>query len=232
MKPVVMLPTYNERDNIEDVIADVLGQDARLSVVVVDDESPDGTGDVVAKLAQDDERVHLVSRKDERGRASAGLAGFRWAIDNGFDVVVEMDADGSHDPKYLSDFLAEIEGFDVVVGSRYLPGGGSLQDRRIQHHMSRLANVFNNLVLGLDLADSSGGYKCYTAKALKAIGLDGYVSSGYSIGAEILFRCKRAGLRMKEIPIVFRPRASGESKLSWKIILSYPLTILRLRLSG
>jgi dolichol-phosphate mannosyltransferase len=224
-----MVPTYNEAGNIGPLLGEILAQDPRLQVVVVDDDSPDGTGKIVSDLASANPRIHLLSRKGVRGRASAGNAGFKYALDGGYDVVIEMDADFSHDPKHIPSLLKAVEEADVVIGSRYMPGGGTKTDARLQHVLSRLANAFNNAVLGLGVSDSSGGYKCYRRKVLETIDLTNAVSTGYSVGAEILYRSRRAGFRLKEVPIVFRPRASGKSKLNWKIVLGYPLAILRLR---
>ncbi|MFC2162076.1 polyprenol monophosphomannose synthase [Candidatus Altiarchaeota archaeon] len=230
MKPVVMLPTFNEAGNIRGILADILAQDERLNVIVVDDDSPDGTGDIVNDLKKDEPRIHLITRVGEKGRASAGIAGFKKAIDDGFDVVIEMDADFSHDPAYIPVFLEHITGTDVVVGSRYAEGGDTEHKIFIQNNLSRLSNIYNKILLGLDVHDSSGGYKCYTRKALEAIDLDGFISTGYSVGAELLYRMRKAGFSMKEVPIVFKPRASGESKLNWNIILKYPIDVLKLRL--
>jgi dolichol-phosphate mannosyltransferase len=229
MKPVVMIPTFNERGNIVKIINAVLAQDERLEVVVVDDDSPDGTGDLVAEHSRQNKRIKLLSRKDERGRASAGIAGFNYALKNGYDVVIEMDADFSHDPKYIPVFLKEIEDTDVVIGSRYVSGGDTEHKIFLQNMLSKMSNLFNRVVLGLDVSDSSGGFKCYRREVIESIDLDNFVSTGYSIGAEILYRCMKAGFKMKEVPIIFMPRAAGRSKLNWKIILNYPVAILRLK---
>ncbi|MFH0861893.1 MAG: polyprenol monophosphomannose synthase [Candidatus Altiarchaeota archaeon] len=231
MRPIAMVPTYNEAGNIGRLLEEVLSQDGRIEAVVVDDDSPDGTGGIVREMSRGEPRIHLLSRKGVRGRTSAGTAGFRYAIENGYDVVIEMDADFSHDPKYIPAMLRGIEGTDVVVGSRYVEGGGTKTKAHIQHLLSKFANYFNIFVLGLPVKDSSGGYKCYRADVLKSIDLDHFISTGYSVGAEILYRCKKAGFMMREIPIVFNPRASGSSKLNWRIILAYPFAVIRLRLT-
>ncbi len=229
MKPVAMIPTYNEAGNIGRLVEEVLRQHPAMEVVVVDDDSPDGTGRIVEALAEDNPRVHVIVRKGVRGRTSAGTAGFKWALANGFDLVVEMDADFSHDPKYIPALIEAASEADVAVGSRYAVGGGTETDARLQHVLSRCANAFNCLVLGLRVKDSSGGYKCYRRRVLAAVDLDGFVSEGYSVGAEMLYRCVKAGFTLKEVPIVFKPRAAGKSKINWRIILAYPVAILRLR---
>ncbi|MFH1404203.1 MAG: polyprenol monophosphomannose synthase [Candidatus Altiarchaeota archaeon] len=231
MKPIVMLPTYNERGNITRIIKSVLSQDERLEVLVVDDDSPDGTDELVAELAKDDDRIHLLVRTGVRGRASAGVAGFKHALENGYDVVVEMDADFSHDPKYIPLLLENIGDADVVIGSRYVDGGDTEHKIFIQNMLSKMSNMFNKVVLGLGVHDSSGGFKCYRREVLEALDLDNFVSTGYSVGAEILYRCMKAGFSMREVPIIFKPRASGSSKLNWNIILKYPIDVLRLRMS-
>ncbi len=225
-----MIPTYNERENIERLINEILNVDSNIHILVVDDSSPDGTGEIVDKIASKSARVHILHRK-ERGRASAGIAGFKKALELGFDYIIEMDADFSHNPKYISTMLKEIKNSDIVIGSKYLKGGEAKTVNRSKGSMliSKLANAFNRVVLGLNVSDSSGGYKCYRREVLEAIGLDKIISTGYSIGAELLYRAKKKGFSFKEIPIVFQNRQRGKSKENYKIIISYPLTILRLR---
>ncbi len=230
MKPIVMLPTYNECGNIVPIIKQILSQDERLEIIVVDDNSPDGTDDLVEHMAETEPRIHLISRKDERGRASAGIRGFKYALENEYDVIIEMDADFSHDPKYIPQLLSEIEDTDVVIGSRYVPGGDTDTKIFIQHLLSQFSNIFNRVVLGLNVYDSSGGFKCYRRDVIESIDFDNFVSTGYSVGAEMLYRSSVAGFSMKEIPIIFKPRAQGESKLNWKIILKYPIDLLKLRI--
>jgi dolichol-phosphate mannosyltransferase len=230
-KPIAMVATYNEAGNIERLIGQILGQGPAIEVVVVDDDSPDGTGGIVARLAETNPRIHLISRKGVRGRTSAGVEGFKYAIRNGYDPVVEMDADFSHDPGYIPALLEAAGEADVAIGSRYVAGGGTEHRIFPQHQLSRFANLFNIIVLGLKVKDSSGGYKCYRRKVLQAIDLDHIISKGYCVGAELLYRCKKARFTMKEVPIVFKPRAAGKSKLDWRIVLEYPLTVLRLRLT-
>src|SRR5512135_2631501 len=196
-RALVIIPTYNEASNLPQIVPVVLEQDPRLEVLVVDDNSPDGTGELAEALAAADPRVHVLHRSGKLGLGTAYVAGFRWALRNGFDYVFEMDADFSHDPKHLPTFLAEIADADLVIGSRYL-------NRRvtvINWPMSRLmlsyfANVYARRVTGLRLWDSTGGYKCYRRSVLEAIDLDQVRSNGYSFQIEMSFRAWRKGFRI------------------------------------
>jgi len=229
MNPVVMLPTYNERENIALIIPQVLEVDPEIKIVVVDDSSPDDTARVVERLMGDyPDRIYLLSRK-KRGRASAGLEGFRYALDKGADCVIEMDADFSHDPGYIPQFLKEIRHYDIIIGSRYIKGGTSRNCSQLMGFFSRWANRLNRFILGLEMRDSSGGFKCYRRKVLEKILQHDFISTGYSVGAEILYYARRHGFTFKEIPIIFCNRVRGSSKITWKIILSYPLVVLKLK---
>jgi dolichol-phosphate mannosyltransferase len=230
MKTVVMLPTYNERENIRDIIEAVLKVESSLEVLVVDDSSPDGTGDIADEMGKTTGRVHVLHRK-ERGRGTAGFAGFRWAAENGFDCLVEMDADYSHDPATIRKFMSEIANYDVVVGSRYVPGGeieGWSLTRRI---ISGTANAYVRWMLGLRLRDCTGGFKMFRVAALKDLDLDHYYSDrNIYDGPETLLRLTKKGFRMKEVPIVFRERRAGKSKLDALKIIRNMLNHINLRL--
>jgi len=231
MRAAAVIPTYNERENIEDIVREVLAQGKEVSVIVVDDESPDGTGRVADTLVSKyPGRVDVVHRKGVRGRASAGIAGFKRALELGFDCVIEMDADFSHDPKEIPKFLEMVKEYDVVLGSRYVPGGRSVDCTKKNLLLSRISNAFNRIVLGLKVNETSGGFKCYRRKVLESIDLDHIVSWGYSIGPELLYKCAKAGFSMVETPIVFVNRRRGVSKASLRVILEYPLTVLKIRL--
>ncbi|OYV64409.1 MAG: dolichyl-phosphate beta-D-mannosyltransferase [Gemmatimonadetes bacterium 21-71-4] len=227
---LVIIPTYNERENLPKIVPAVLEQDPRLEVLVVDDGSPDGTGQLADALAAANPRVHALHRAGKLGLGTAYVAGFRWAIANGFDYVFEMDADFSHDPRHLPTFLAEIADADVVIGSRYL-------NRRvtvINWPMSRLmlsyfANVYARHVTGLTLWDSTGGYKCYRRAVLEAVDLDQVRSNGYSFQIEMSFRAWRKGFRLKEITITFSDRNVGHSKMSGAIVREAVWMVWRLR---
>ena len=229
-RALVIIPTYNERENLPKIVPLVLEQDARLEVLVVDDNSPDGTGELAEALASASGRVHALHRAGKLGLGTAYLAGFRWALEHGFDYVFEMDADFSHDPRHLPTFLAEIGDADVVIGSRYL-------NRRvtvINWPMSRLmlsyfANVYARWVTGLRLWDSTGGYKCYRRAVLEGIDLDRVRSNGYSFQIEMSFRAWRKGFRLKEITITFSDRSEGRSKMSGGIVREAVWMVWRLR---
>jgi len=232
VNPVVMIPTYNERENVSLIIPQILAVNPRIRIVIVDDSSPDGTAEVVKRMIERyPERVYLFSRK-EKGRTSAGLAGFRYALDIGADYIIEMDADFSHNPQYLPQFLKEIDSYDIIIGSRYIKGGRSRNCSQIMGFFSRWANRLNRFMLGLEMRDSSGGFKCYRRKVIEKILQHDFISTGYSVGAEILYYAKRYNFTFKEIPIIFQNRTRGSSKITWKIVLGYPLTILRLRFLG
>jgi len=230
-RALVVIPTYNERENLANIVPLTLEQDPRLEVLVIDDNSPDGTGELADELVAASPRVHVVHRSGKQGLGTAYRAGFRWAIEHGYDYVFEMDADFSHDPRHLPKFLAEIQDADLVVGSRYL-------NRRvtvINWPMSRLmlsyfANVYARWVTGLELWDSTGGYKCYRRKVLEGIDLDQVRSNGYSFQIETSFRAWKRGFRIKEITITFSDRNVGRSKMSGAIVREAIWMVWRLRL--
>lgn len=231
MKALVMLPAYNERDNIEKIVHAILKIDRGLRIVAVDDNSPDGTGQILDELArQYPNRVHVIHR-DERGRGSAGIAGFRYALTQDVDCIIEMDADCSHDPKYIPELLREANNYDVVIGSRLEKGGRSVRNpaRKL---ISRGANLYTRILLGRHIKDWCGGYKCYRRAALESLDFEHFNSKGYSIGMETLWRLTRGRFTFKEIPIQFIDKRKAESKFSAKEILGYIITVLRLRISS
>jgi dolichol-phosphate mannosyltransferase len=230
MKCVVMLPTYNERENIKGIAEAVLAVDPSLEVLVVDDSSPDGTAAVADKLGKATGRVHVL-RRTERGRGTAGIAGFKWAIEKGYDLLVEMDTDFSHDPKVIADFLREIRDCDVVIGSRYVPGGGSEGWSLARRIISSTANGCIRAILGLRLRDCTGGFKIFRVSVLKKLDLDHYVSDrNIYDGPETLLRISKAGFKVKEIPITFRERAAGKSKLDALKIIRNMINHFNLRM--
>ena len=227
---LVIVPTYNERDNIERLIATALSQDASLEILVVDDGSPDGTGEIVDRVASQNARVHVLHRPRKMGLGTAYLTGFRWALDREYAFVFEMDADFSHDPAHLPQFLEAIADHDVVLGSRYRHGRVTV----VNWPMTRLllsycANIYARLVTGLELGDATGGFKCFRREVLKAIPLDEVKSNGYAFQIEMSFRAARKGFRIAEIPIVFVDRTDGESKMSNRIIREAIWMVWRLR---
>lgn len=229
-RALVVIPTFNERANIQRIIAAVLAQDERLEVLVVDDGSPDGTGDIVDTIAASNPKVHAIHRAGKLGLGTAYLAGFKWAIDGNYDFVFEMDADFSHDPAHLPQFLEAIREADLVLGSRYRKGKVTV----VNWPMSRLvlsygANLYARLVTGLPLDDCTGGFKCFRRSVLEAVNLDSVRSNGYAFQIEMSFRAWQNGFRIVEIPIVFVDRTEGESKMSKKIIREAVWMVWRLR---
>jgi dolichol-phosphate mannosyltransferase len=229
-RALVIIPTYNESENLPKIVPVALEQDPRLEVLVVDDNSPDGTGKLADAMAATDPRVHVLHREGKLGLGTAYVAGFKYAIAHQFDYAFEMDADFSHDPRHLKDFLAEIPNADLVIGSRYLEGRVTI----VNWPMSRLllsyfANVYTRLVTGLRLWDLTGGFKCYRKAVLEAVDLDQVRSNGYSFQIEMSFRAWRKKFRLKEIPITFTDRAEGHSKFSKAIFWEAVWMVWRLR---
>jgi dolichol-phosphate mannosyltransferase len=227
---LVIVPTYNERENVIKLVDAVLAQDPRLQVLVVDDGSPDGTGDLVRERSMGDSRVHLLSREKKLGLGTAYVAGFKWALSRDYDFVFEMDADFSHDPSHLPQFLDAIRDADLVLGSRYREGKVTV----VNWPMARLvlsyfANVYARFVTGLDLWDATGGFKCFRRKVLETIDLDDVRSNGYAFQIEMSFRAWQLGFRIVEIPIVFVDRTEGESKMSKRIVREAIWMVWRLR---
>ena len=229
-KALVVVPTYNERDNVERLIATTLAQHDSLEVLVVDDGSPDGTGDVVDRIAATNPRVHVEHRARKMGLGTAYLHGFRWALARDYAYVFEMDADFSHDPSHLPQFLAAIRDHDLVLGSRYRHGRVTV----VNWPMTRLllsycANIYARVATGLRLGDATGGFKCFRRTVLEAIPLDEVRSNGYAFQIEMSFRAWRKGFRITEIPIVFVDRTDGVSKMSHSIIREAVWMVWRLR---
>lgn len=227
---LVVIPTYNERENIPALLPRVL-EHVNLSVLVVDDGSPDGTGDFVAAQVEQNPRIHLIRRAGKQGLGTAYVTGFRYALARGAEYIFEMDADFSHDPRYLLDLLHAAEtAYDLVIGSRYVAGGGTTDWGLARQLISRGGNMYARLILGLPLADMTGGYRCYRRRALEAIKLDGIRSNGYSFQIEMAYRVHQAGLRVGEVPIIFPDRRVGKSKMSKNIVFEALLNVVKLRL--
>jgi dolichol-phosphate mannosyltransferase len=232
-KALVIVPTYNERDNVIRLIDATLAQDPCLEVLVVDDGSPDGTGALVAERSAVDARVHLLSRARKLGLGTAYVAGFKWALARDYELVFEMDADFSHDPSHLPQFLASITEADLVLGSRYRDGKVTVVNWPIARLiLSYGANVYARFVTGLGLFDATGGFKCFRRRVLEAINLDDVRSNGYAFQIEMSYRAWQLGFRIVEIPIVFVDRTEGESKMSKKIVREAIWMVWRLRWWG
>lgn len=217
-RPLIIFPTYNEKENIERIINAVLGQDDSIEVLVVDDNSPDGTGQIVDKLAAANRRIHILHREKKEGLGRAYIAGFKWAIERKYDYIFEMDADFSHGPDYIPDFLEAIKENDLVIGSRYISGVNVINWPMSRLLLSYFANVYTRIITGLPVRDATGGFKCFRRQALEAIPLDSIKSNGYIFQIEVSLRIWKKGMRLKEIPIVFVDRHLGASKMSKKIV--------------
>ena len=215
----VILPTYNEAENLERIVNAVLHQ-LRDSdrVLVVDDNSPDGTGEIADRLADSNESVSVLHRPRKEGLGPAYLAGFHVALDGGAQRIVEMDADFSHDPAYLPKLIGAAEHYDLVIGSRYVPGGGVTEWGPVRRFISRGGSSYARVALGLPIRDLTGGFKCFRREVLETINLDTIQARGYAFQVETTYRAIRAGFRVVEIPIVFRDRADGTSKMSRSIV--------------
>jgi len=229
MKPVVIVPTYNERDNIEILLDDLLSLPVNLSVINVDDNSPDGTGEAAEAWAERyPDRVQVVHRAGKLGLGTAYIAGFTHALESEFDRIMTMDADFSHHPRYIPSLLDLSRERDLVIGSRYVPGGGTLNCTARRKALSRGANTFAKVMLGLRAKDCTAGFRCYRRAVLRAIDLDGIRSNGYSFLIELLFSVQRRGFSIGEVPIVFEDRRRGTSKISQNEVLRALQTVERL----
>jgi dolichol-phosphate mannosyltransferase len=230
-RALVIIPTYNEAMNLPGLIPAVLGQDPRLELLVVDDGSPDGTGRIADEVAAKDPRVHVLHRPMKQGLGTAYLTGFRWALDREYDYVFEMDADFSHDPRHLKDFLKAVQEADLVLGSRYLGGRVTVVNWPMGRLMlSYAANIYARWVTGLEVWDLTGGFKCFRKQVLAALDLTQVRSNGYAFQIEMSVRAWRKGFRLKEIPIVFVDRTEGQSKMNQTIVREAIWMVPRLRL--
>lgn len=232
-RALVIVPTYNERENIARLIETALSQDPRLEVLVVDDGSPDGTAAIVQGIIASNPKVHILERPRKMGLGTAYLAGFRWALENGYDLMFEMDADFSHDPAHLPEFLRAAQGADLVLGSRYREGKVTVVNWPIARLLlSYFANVYARAVTGLPVWDATGGFKCFRRQVLEAIDLSKVRSNGYAFQIEMSFRAWKRGFRIVEIPIVFVDRTEGQSKMSKAIMREAIWMVWRLRWWG
>ncbi len=232
LKAMVVVPTYNEKDNIGRLVQQILAQNSCLHVIIVDDNSPDGTGVLADNLASGDDRIHVLHRRAKLGLGSAYRDGFRFALDKGADYIIEMDADFSHDPENLELFLEKIKEVDFVVGSRYLHGVSVVNWPIRRLMLSYFANVYTRFVTGLRVSDCTSGFKCFRREVIEAIDLDTIKSDGYSFQIEMKYRCIEKGFMVAEIPIIFIDRHSGTSKMSKKIVREAVLMVWKLRLGS
>jgi dolichol-phosphate mannosyltransferase len=231
-RALVCVPTYNESENLPKIVPAILAQDPRLDVLVIDDGSPDGTGQLADQMAAAEPRIHVLHRTAKEGLGKAYLAGFAWALARDYAYVFEMDADFSHDPKYLKDFLKAIAEADLVLGSRYKTGVNVVNWPMGRLLLSFFANKYVRWVTGMPLTDATGGFKCFRRSVLEGIDLSKVQSNGYSFQIEMSFRARRKGFRLVEIPIVFVDRMEGQSKMNKKIVREAIWMVPWLRLSA
>jgi dolichol-phosphate mannosyltransferase len=230
MKTLVIIPTYNESTNITTLLPQILAQDPTIDVLVVDDNSPDGTGEIVNKMTGENSRIQVIHRQKKSGLGTAYRAGFKHALERGYDYIFEMDADFSHDPGYIPHFLEAIKEADLVLGSRYIRGVNVVNWPMSRLLLSYFANVYTRWVTGLPIRDSTGGFKCFKREVLESINLDRVKSNGYTFQIEMSFRAWKNGFRLKEIPIIFEDRREGQSKMSKKIVREAVWMVWKLRL--
>lgn len=229
MKALVITPTYNEAENIRPLINEVLMKDDSLELLIIDDNSPDGTGDIVEELKESQPRLHLIRREAKLGLGSAYITGFKYALENNYDYVFEMDGDFSHDPAILPVMLKEIREHDVIIGSRYVPGGAVLNWPIRRLLLSYMASQYVRVITGMPFKDATSGFKCYRREVLEALDLDRIMSDGYAFQVEVKYRLWLKNFRIKEIPIIFNDRVSGHSKMSKKIVYEAIWMIWKLR---
>jgi len=228
---LVVVPTYNERENIADLVARVLEQGEIFDLLIVDDNSPDGTGVVADTLARHSSRVRVLHRAGRMGLGTAYVAGFQYGLATGYDYLFEMDADFSHDPTYLLLFLQKMrEGYDVVIGSRNIKGGGVRNWPLIRRLLSRGGSLYAKTILGLVVTDATGGFKCFNRGVLGQIDLQSVESNGYSFQIELNYRCQQMGFRIGEIPIIFTDRVKGGSKMSRRIVIEAVTMVWKLKM--
>ena len=215
---IIIMPTYNERQNLEIIVGLIRESVPDVDLLVVDDNSPDGTGDLADKLAETDPHVQVMHRTEKAGLGRAYVAGFSWALARGDGVIVEMDADGSHRPEHLPRLIAALAGADAVIGSRYVPGGTVVNWPKSREFLSRGANIYNRLLLGISIRDATGGFRVYRASTLRRLDLNNIESAGYCFQIDMTLRVLQAGLKLTEVPITFVERERGESKMSSAVI--------------
>ena len=230
-RSLVILPTYNERENIERIVEAVLAQAADMDVLVVDDNSPDGTGELADRLAAEHDRVHVMHRSGKLGLGTAYIQGFEWGLAREYEYLFEMDADFSHEPADLLRLRAAVATGhgDVAVGSRWVPGGGTRNWSFLRTFISRGGSIYARLILGIPVEDLTSGFKCFSSRVLEALDLNSVGSNGYAFQVEMNYRCYQRGFRVVEVPIVFVDRRVGKSKMGTHIVTEAMLVVLRLR---
>ncbi|MFI1468178.1 polyprenol monophosphomannose synthase [Streptomyces wuyuanensis] len=218
-RALVIIPTYNEAENIEPIVSRVRAAVPEADILVADDNSPDGTGKIADELSAEDDQVHVLHRKGKEGLGAAYLAGFRWGIDNGYGVLVEMDADGSHQPEELPRLLTALKGADLVLGSRWVPGGRVVNWPKSREMLSRGGSTYSRLLLGVPIRDVTGGFRAFRKETLEGLGLDDVASQGYCFQVDLARRAVETGFHVVEVPITFVERELGDSKMSRDIVV-------------
>lgn len=231
MKALIIIPTYNEKENIQNIVNAVFAQKLGVDILVVDDSSPDGTGQIVQEMQKNNSQLHLLTRPGKQGLGRAYIAGFRWGIDHGFDILTEMDADFSHRPEDLGPLLAKLNDHDFAVGSRYVEGGRTVNWGILRKIISRGGGIYSRLILGFPLNDWTGGFNAWKKEVLLGIDLSSVTSNGYSFQIELKYKAMKKGFRGAESPIVFEDRRVGHSKMSLKIVLEafYRVWLMRFK---
>jgi dolichol-phosphate mannosyltransferase len=217
-KSLVIIPTYNEADNVSKIVPEVLAQDKGFNVLIVDDNSPDGTAKLVKKMQKKNKRIHLIERASKQGLGTAYVAGFKYALSHGFDYVFEMDADFSHEPRSLTALLSKAKDYDLIIGSRYISGVNVINWPMRRLLLSYSANLYTRIITGLPVKDATAGFKCYRRAVLESFNLNAIKSNGYSFQIETNFMAWKHGFRICEVPIVFTDRRQGVSKMSKHIV--------------
>jgi dolichol-phosphate mannosyltransferase len=231
MKTLIIIPTYNELDNLRPLLNEIFTYAPETDILIVDDNSPDGTGDLADEIHDQNAQVHVLHRPGKQGLGTAYVAGFKYSIEYGYDAAFEMDADFSHDPRYLPDFLQAIEHADLVIGSRYIPGGDTPNWSLLRRFISGGGNIFARFMLGIPVHDCTAGYRCYRREVLEHIDLDTIQSQGYAFQIELAYRVMKHGFKIVETPIIFQDRRVGKSKMSSKNIIEGFAYVLRTRFS-
>jgi dolichol-phosphate mannosyltransferase len=229
MKTLIIIPTYNELENLRPLLQEIFSYAQETDVLIVDDNSPDGTGKLADEIHNENPQVHVLHRAGKLGLGTAYIAGFKYAVAHDYDAAFEMDADFSHDPRYLPDFLKAIEHADLVIGSRYIPGGGTPNWSFLRRFISGGGNIFARFMLGIPVQDCTAGFRCYRRQVLESIDLDTIQSQGYAFQVEMAYRVMRQGFKIVETPIVFMDRRIGKSKMSRKIVIEAFIYVLRAR---
>ncbi len=231
MKTLIIIPTYNEIDNLRPLVEEIFSYAPETDMLIVDDNSPDGTGKLADEIHLENPRVNILHRPGKQGLGTAYIAGFKYAIEHGYDAAFEMDADFSHDPRYLPDFLKAIENADLVIGSRYISGGDTPNWSFLRRLISGGGNIFARFMLGIPVHDCTAGYRCYRREVLESIDLDTIQSQGYAFQVELAYRVMKQGFKIVETPIVFMDRRVGKSKMSRKIVIEGFTYVLEARFS-